>query len=222
MTKTYHVPWYNRFARSLILPIFRLLFQTLGKVEAEGYENIPLGKPYVLVFNHVSLYDAPLVVSHWPENLEVLGAVDVWSRPGVDILAKAYGGIPIHRGEVDRTAMNQMLNVLENGIPLMVAPEGGRSHKPGLRIGKPGIAFVNEKMSIPFVPVGVEGTTDDYLSNLIHFRHPHARINIGQAFFIPVEIGADLPRSQRYQAQVDYVMRKIGDLLPAEYRGVYA
>jgi 1-acyl-sn-glycerol-3-phosphate acyltransferase len=222
MSETYHVPWYNRFARILILPLFRLIFRTLSHVEDRGFENIPAGQPYLLVFNHVSLYDAPLVASHWPENLEILGASDVWNRPGVSILAKAYGGIPIHRGEVDRTAMNKMLAVLENGIPLMVAPEGGRSHKPGLRIGKPGIAFVYEKMKIPFVPVGVVGTTDDYLSNIIHLRHPHAGINIGKSFYLPEDLGQELHRSQKYQIQVDYVMRKIAELLPPEYRGVYA
>jgi 1-acyl-sn-glycerol-3-phosphate acyltransferase len=222
MNSEYHLPWYNKLARKIIIPIFRLLFNTLSHVEVSGLENIPVGQPYLMVFNHVSLYEAPILVSHWPESLEVLGAKDVWERPGQNLLANAYGGIPIYRGEVDRTAMYKMLAVLQSGRPLLIAPEGTRSHKPGMQAGKPGIAFVYEKLHVPFVPVGMIGTTEDFLPNLLHFRKPTVKMVIGPAFMLPTDLGAELKRSEAYQVQVDYVMRKIAALLPEEYRGMYA
>ena len=145
MKDTYHIPWYNKLARNIILPAFRLIFNGLSKLTVEGMENFPKEGPYLIIFNHVSLYDAPVVVSHLPEIPEVLGASDIWNRPGQDFLARAYGGIPIHRGEVDRNAMYKMLAAIKAGHPLMIAPEGGRSQKPGMRRGKPGIIFLLEK-----------------------------------------------------------------------------
>ncbi len=221
MTSPYKVPLINRILRVLILKTLRLIFDLFSRVERVGIEKIPVGKSYLLVFNHVSLFEAPILLSYWPEKPEVLGAVDVWNRPGQDLLAKAYGGIPIHRGEVDRTAMKKMLQALEAGRAIAVAPEGGRSHTPGMRQGKPGIAFLLEKYRIPIIPVGIVGTTEDLLSNLLKLKMPKVTLNIGDPFFLPIGLGDDLSRSEAYQVRVDYVMHKIADLLPEEYRGYY-
>ena len=69
--------------------------------------------------------------------------------------------------------------------------------------------------------MGIVGTTEDLLSNLIRFKKPRIELNIGDPFFLPDGLGDDLPRSKAYQLRVDYVMRKIADLLPEEYRGYY-
>lgn len=222
MTEPHRIHWYNSLARKIIIPVFRMIFSKLGEVTITGQENIPIGTPYLMVFNHVSIMEAPILVSFWPETLEVLGAKDVWDRPGQNFLARAYGGIPINRGEVDRTAMYRMLQVIQSGKPLMVAPEGTRSHQPGMQRGKPGIAFVVEKLNVPIVPVGIVGTTEDYLSNLLGMKHPEISLSIGEPFQLPSELGESLKRSEAYQIQVDYVMVKIAVLLPEEYRGVYS
>ncbi len=221
MTSPYKVPLINRILRVIILKTLRLIFDLLSRVERVGIDKIPVGKPYLLVFNHVSLFDPPVLLSYWPEKPEVLGAVDVWNRPGQDLLAKAYGGIPIHRGEVDRTAMNKMLQALESGRAIAVAPEGGRSHSPGMRRGKPGIAFLLEKHQIPIIPVGIVGTTEDFLANLLKLKKPKVLLNIGDPFFLPAGIGVELSRSDAYQLRVDYVMHRIAELLPEQYRGYY-
>jgi 1-acyl-sn-glycerol-3-phosphate acyltransferase len=222
MMSTYKVPLLNRILRVILLTIIRLLLNAFSRVVVTGLDKVPLGTSYIMVFNHVSLYEAPILLSHWPEKPEVLGAVDVWNRPGQDLLAKAYGGIPIHRGVVDRTAMKRMVQALEAGKALMVAPEGGRSHSPGLRRGKPGIAFLLEKFSIPIIPVALVGATEDFFGNMIRLKRPSVQMTIGDPFLVPREIGTGMGRSEGYQAQVDYVMQKLTSLLPVEYRGYYS
>ena len=121
----YKIPFYNHVARRIIRPVFKALFNILSRVERIGFENIP-DDPYILIFNHVSLFEAPLIVAYWPTFPEVLGASDVWNCPGQDILAKAYGGIPIDRGEIDRTALHRTVDAVLSGKSLAIAPEGGR------------------------------------------------------------------------------------------------
>jgi 1-acyl-sn-glycerol-3-phosphate acyltransferase len=53
-----------------------------------------------------------------------------------------WGGIQVHRGEYDRALFDKVLAALRSGYPMLIAPEGGRSHKPGLRQAKPGIAYI--------------------------------------------------------------------------------
>lgn len=212
----------NMAFRKVATPAFRLLFHSLAKVEIQGRENIPASGPYLVVFNHVSLYDPPFVVAFWSTPPEVLGAVDIWSRKGQATLARWYGGIPIQREEVDRKAMYAMLSALQNGRPLALSPEGGRSHQPGMRRGKAGIIFLVDKINPPVVPVGVVGTTDDFLKKALRFERPLIKMTIGKSFFVPTfEENGRTPGELRQQ-KVDYIMLRIAELLPEEYRGVYS
>jgi 1-acyl-sn-glycerol-3-phosphate acyltransferase len=47
---------------------------------------------------------------------------------GQNILAMLYGGIPVRRGEYDRQPLEKLLHVLRSGLPVLMAPEGRRSH----------------------------------------------------------------------------------------------
>ncbi len=176
----------------------------------------------MVVFNHVSLYDPPVVVAFWPSKLEVLGAIEVWSRKGQGILARLWGGIPIQRSELHREAIDQTLSVLRSDYSLLLSPEGGRSHVPGLRKAKTGIVYIAETSHVPIIPVGLTGTTDDFLQKALQGQRPEIEMKIGQPFTIPQSLEDQelIPREIR-QRKADYIMARIADLLPATYRGYY-
>ncbi len=219
----YGVPFWRRWiTRPMVIGFFRGLFHLLCTVEITGREYVPLGKAYIVAINHVSTFEAPLVGAFWPEQAEATGAVEVWQRPGQNILARMYGGIPIHRGEVDRRMLTAVVSVLRSGRPLMIAPEGGRSHTPGLRQAKPGIAFILDEARVPVVPVGIVGTTDDLWKKASHFKRPHVEMRIGKPFLLPPLEGRGVDRHEARQRNADLVMAHIAGLLPPEYRGVYA
>ncbi|MCL4560454.1 MAG: 1-acyl-sn-glycerol-3-phosphate acyltransferase [Chloroflexi bacterium] len=221
MKRLYQIPLQNQLCRKLLTPIFRGLFHLLGKVEIEGAQNIPTRGAYVVVFNHVSIFDPPLIVAFWPTQPEILGAVDIWNRPGQSTLARLYGAIPIHRGEVDRTAMGRVLAALRIGRPLLVAPEGTRSHTPGMNPAKSGIVYVLERTGVPIVPVGVVGTTDDFFERAIHAEKPRLSMRIGESFFLPPVDETNLSPKEIRQRKADWIMCKMAALLPENYRGVY-
>lgn len=217
----YTVPLKNRMARRIIRPLFKLIFGIISKVEISGFENIP-ADPYIMVFNHVSLFEAPLIVAYWPTFPEILGASEVWNRPGQNLLARAYGGIPIDRGEVDRNAMHKMVDAVRSGRSLMIAPEGGRSHRPGMRKAKPGITYLFDKTGVQILPVALVGTTDDFLSNALHWKHPFASITVGKPFKLPDFDEKNKSNAEIRQEKVDHVMMKIAELLPENYHGYYS
>jgi len=177
--------------------------------------------PYIVAINHVSLYEAPFIGAFWPEQLEVMGAADIWSRPGQNILAKSWGGIPVHRGEYDRALFDKVLAALAAGYPLLIAPEGERSHKPGMRSAKPGIAYLVEQSGMPVIPVAIVGTTDDFWRKATKGRRPPLEMRIGKPVHLPPVDGKGQSRRESRQRNTDLVMRTIAGLLPEEYRGVY-
>ena len=221
--KKYQPAWWVRWlGRPFIRVILGLLFHILAQVKVTGKENVPLGKPYIVAINHVSLFDPPIAGVFWPEQLEAMGAVDVWSRPGQGILARMWGGIQVHRGEYDRAMFELVLTVLRSGYPLLIAPEGGRSHAPGLRTAKPGIAYLAEQSGLPIIPVGIVGTTDDFLNNALRGKRPLVEMHIGKPIQLPLIEKKGVERREARQRNADLVMGQIAGLIPENYRGVYA
>ena len=219
---TYTVPWWNRLGRFLIIPLFRLAFRLLYRPRVLGLENIPAAGPYMLVYNHVSIVDPPFVICCLRDLPEVLGAVDIWYKPWQNLLAWIYGAIPIHRGEVDRLAMEKCLAALRSGRPLLVAPEGGRSHVPGLRRAKSGVVYMIESTHVPIVPMGITGTTDAELKLALRGKRPDLVLRVGEPFILPDQILQGQSPKEARQAKADYIMGQLAALLPEAYHGVYA
>jgi 1-acyl-sn-glycerol-3-phosphate acyltransferase len=218
----YCLVWWRRWlARPLVRAVLRLLFYIIAPVKITGENNIPLHKPYIAVINHVSLFEAPFIGAFWPEQLEVIGASDIWDRPGQNILARLWGGIPVHRGDYDRAAVDGVISALRSGFPLLIAPEGGRSHAPGLRQAKPGIAYIAEQTGVPIIPVGIVGTTDDFWQKASKGKRPPLEMQIGKPIQLPPVQGKGNERRESRQRNADLVMCHIAGLLPEEYRGVY-
>ncbi|MBI4731421.1 MAG: 1-acyl-sn-glycerol-3-phosphate acyltransferase [Chloroflexi bacterium] len=221
--KPYRVAWWRRWiGRPLARLLLGALFHILAPIKITGKRNIPFGKPYIVAFNHVSLFDPPFVGVFWPEQLEAMGAAEVWSKPGQNILARLWGGIQVHRGDYDRALFDTVIGALRSGHALLIAPEGGRSHAPGMRPAKPGIAYIVEQAGVPVVPVGIVGTTDDFWKKASKGKRPFLEMRIGQPLQLPPVEGKGEARRLSRQANADLVMRAIAGLLPAEYRGVYA
>lgn len=217
-----NIPIHTRVFRPSIRLFFRILFRILGPTEIRGKENIPEGGGYLIACNHVSMYDPPFLISFWPKSPEAIAAAMIWSKPGQSTLVKLYGAIPVHRGQFDRVSLNAMVNILNKDLPLALAPEGGRSHVPGLRRALPGVAYILEITEKPVVPVGITGTTDDYFKEALRGKRPLIKMKIGKPVRLPAITGKGKYRREQRQSNADLLMSHIADLLPHEYRGVYA
>jgi len=224
MTAPYRVPLRNRLSRALLRPVFRGLFHLLARVKIEGVENVPYGKPYIAVINHISTFDPPFALAFWPEDIEALGASDIWERTGFgqNLLVRLFGATPVRRGEYDRRALERVAHVLKSGYPLLMSPEGGRTHSVAMRQAKPGLAFLVEMTNMPVVPVGITGTTDDFFKKAVRGLRPALTMSIGKPTNLPPVEGKGEARRESRQRNTDLVMAHIAGLLPEEYRGYYA
>jgi 1-acyl-sn-glycerol-3-phosphate acyltransferase len=202
--------------------IFRGIFHTLARVKIIGKESIPYDKPYVVAMNHVSIFDPPFAAAFWPEQLEIIGAADVFDKPGQGQLLRLYGVIPVHRGDYDRELIEKIVRILRSGLPLLIAPEGGRSHVTAMRRAKPGIAYIVERTKVPVLPVGLVGTTEDFWQRARRGERPALEMRIGKPITLPEIPSKGAGRHEARQSNADLVMRHIAGLLPEEYRGVYA
>ena len=222
MSDSYHVPFRFRISRPILKTVFRFIFRLLGRVKITGLEHIPYGTPYVVAINHVSIFDPPLAGAFWPEQLEIIGASDVFEKPGQGQILKLYGVIPVHRGEYDSALFYRVISVIKSGFPLLIAPEGGRSHVPAMRRAMPGIAYIIEQTGVPVLPAAIVGTTEDYWQRARRGEKPMLEIRIGRPITLPQITAKGTEKHEARQKNADLVMSYLAGLLPEEYRGVYA
>lgn len=195
-----------------------LLLSLFTRREIIGLENVP-DPPYILVTNHLSIFDLPLLLTVCPHTIRAFVA----SKHKNNLLYAPFmvmtGAIWVRRGEVDRKALHQALDVLKRREVLGVAPEGTRARGAyGLQPGKAGAAYLAARADVPIVPVGITGT-ESMSHDLPRLRRSRLRVVVGQPFRLP-ESGRI--RGQKLEEYTDLVMRRIAEMLPEEYRGVYA
>jgi 1-acyl-sn-glycerol-3-phosphate acyltransferase len=219
--QNYHLPLRTRIFRAVARPLFRGLFHLLSNVRITGKENVPKTGAYLIAINHVSLFEPPFALAFWPKAAEAAGAVDIWERTGQSTLVRWYGGIPVHRGEYDRNLIDTMFSALKSGRPLLIAPEGGRTHSLAMRRAPPGVAYLADLAGVPVVPAGIVGTSDDFLDSALHGQRRKIEMRIGAPFVLPPISGRGEERRRNRQKNADLIMQHIAALLPSEYHGYY-
>jgi 1-acyl-sn-glycerol-3-phosphate acyltransferase len=206
--------------RTIARPVFRMLFHILSRVEIEGLGNIPQNGSYLVACNHISIYEPPLVLAFWPTVLEVAAAIDVFDRPQQGTLVRLYGSLPVHRGEFDRHLIEAMVAMLKAGRAVLIFPEGGRTHSPGLRQAWTGTSYVAARAGVDVIPVGVAGT--EVLGEAIaEHRRARLRMRIGEAVHTPPIDLHSPDRKRALLGHTENVMRGIAGLLPETHRGIY-
>jgi 1-acyl-sn-glycerol-3-phosphate acyltransferase len=199
--------------------IVRVLFSLIVRQEYIGAENFPAEPPYILVSNHLAVFDAPALLILCPHSVRAFAASKHKRNPFYRALLVMMGAIWVERGEVDRKALRGALDVLKRGEVLGLAPEGTRARGTyALQKGKTGVAYIAARANVPIVPVALTGT-EQIKRDLPRLRRAHVRVVVGEPFHLP-ESGRI--RGQKLHEYTDLIMRRIAELLPEEYRGVYA
>jgi 1-acyl-sn-glycerol-3-phosphate acyltransferase len=178
---------YNHFGLKYRRRVLRFLIKTIGfgllaKIDqVDGIDNVPDQGPAILMINHIALID-PIVVLHvLRRNIIPLAKVEVYDYPLIGILPKLWGVIPVRREEIDRRAVHQVMEVLNAGEIVLVAPEGTRS--PQLRPARQGVAYLASRSHVPVIPVAITGTTGfPALPNSERWKQPGAHVTFGRPF----------------------------------------
>jgi 1-acyl-sn-glycerol-3-phosphate acyltransferase len=209
------VGWFYHFSGLLV----RMLFLLLTRRQVRGRENIPGEGPLLIVSNHISLVDIPLLGVSFGRKVIFMAKKELFRFRFLNYFMRILGSFPVHRGRLDREALRQSLQVLADGLALVVFPEGTRSNSARLRPAFSGSALVALRSGAPVLPVGIAGT-EKFKSVGGALRRPQVTVNIGCPFYLP-PINSR-PTKVELAKLTDSIMRRIAELLPPEYRGHYA
>lgn len=201
-----------RVAQAVIRVLAALLIK---KIEVEGLENVPREGPFLLVSNHLSYLDSPIMFIVLPRIAYFL-AGEKYQHHIFALLLRVGGAIFVQRGEVDREALRQALNALEDGHCLGMAAEGTRSKTGALIPGKTGPAYMATRANVPIVPLVLWGT-EKIVPGWKRLQRREVHVRFGKMLRLP----PGRARSAQLEAYTDEIMTTLASMLPEDYRGVY-
>ena len=161
----------------------RLLLWASGvKVKVEGLEKISRDGSYVFVSNHLSYMDTPVALANIPVQFRFLAKRGLFQIPFLGWHLGRAGHIQVPRGDA-RAAIKTMgvaaQVVREQGISLLIFPEGGRSRQGSLGEFKEGAAFIAVRAGVPLVPMCLKGTREVLPFGSGHIRSGTVTMRIG-------------------------------------------
>ncbi|MGF1676443.1 MAG: lysophospholipid acyltransferase family protein [Rivularia sp. (in: cyanobacteria)] len=147
---------YRAFKFSVVDPMLRVYFQ--GRVY--GAENVPLTKPLVIVSNHASNYDPPIVSNCVRRPVSYMAKEELFKIPILKQVIELYGAYPVSRGTSDRNAIRKALEYLEQGWAVGLFLQGTRTPDGRITDPKRGAALIAAKAKAPIIPVCLWGTQE--------------------------------------------------------------
>ena len=162
----------------------RLLKAVKATYEVSNPYNVKFtpGRPYIIMSNHRSHYDIPLIFMSLPGTIRMLTKKELFKVPlwGRGMKAGEFISIARHNLEEAIKDLDKARAKMESGVILWVAPEGTRSRTGKLGPFKKGGFMLAIQIGATIIPVGIKGsekilspdTWDFYIGQ-------HVDVNIG-------------------------------------------
>jgi 1-acyl-sn-glycerol-3-phosphate acyltransferase len=130
------------------------------RCEVHGIEKLDPKLSYVLVANHSSYVDTPVVLSSIPLQFRFFAKNGLFSIPFLGWHLRRAGHLPVVRDD-PRASIRAMAEgaklIRDHGVSLLLFPEGGRSENY-LQPFREGAAYIAIKAQLPVVPIGLINT----------------------------------------------------------------
>jgi len=209
------------FRERVLNVIVRLALRIACKLETHELEQIPDNGPGILLANHTTYIEGPMIyVLLSPRQATALAKRELWQNPITRFFMTTWHIIPINRGRVDSTAMRAALQALDDGRFLGVAAEGTRSKTGVLGQGHPGATFLATSKDVPVYPVAQWGLVN-LSRNLKRLRRTPVTVRVGTPFYVRKPGNEPITSGDR-RRMIDEMMYQLALLMPEELRGYYS
>lgn len=200
---------------TILKPIAVLLMRLYFRLEARGAEHVPRSGALLLVSNHSSVLDPPLVGGASPRPLCFLAKQELFDIPLFGRFIRAVNARPVRREGSDARALKAALRILEEGKALLVFPEGTRGPEGTLREAKPGAGMLAVLSGATVVPVFITGSGRALPRGAVVPRPGKAIVRFGPPLTFKTKAGGRESaegRKDAYRAATEEMMRAIAQL----------
>lgn len=218
----------NKFVKYVSQRVVNKYLKKYATISIHGSENLKgIKTPTIFICNHLSNSDG-LVLD------KALKEIDPTFVAGVKLSNNAITSIGVNiikttnitPNTVDKDGIKKIINLVKHGESILIFPEGTRSRVGSLIEAKKGILLIARMTGAPIIPIGLWGTEKllpinrDGNMGTENFNYANVHINIGKQFDFPKKVTKQ-DKKEYEDFATRYIMQKIAELLPENYRGVY-
>jgi 1-acyl-sn-glycerol-3-phosphate acyltransferase len=157
-------------------------------------ERLTRDRSFVIVTNHQSFYDIPVLFASLPMPVRFLAKRNLFRLPFLGWAMAAAGFVPVDRQDHShgREMLDTALRRLQGGRSLVVFPEQTRTRTGELSPFKSGAALFAIKSGLPLLPVGIAGTFGVHRRGAFHIRPAPVFVAVGE----PVDVARKAPKDR--------------------------
>ena len=189
--------------RSLLYLLVRgsanCFFRSLFNYKVIGREKLIEDGPAIIVANHQSFLDPPLVGSLYRNEVFFLARKTLFDAPVLKQVLPHCNVIPIDQTRPDPASIIQVLRTVKNGGRIVIFPEGSRCEDGQIHDAMPGIGLILSKLAhVPVQPVRIEGAYDCLPIHSSKLKFKPITLSVGDPIqFTPEELRAKGRDAQR-------------------------
>ena len=206
------IAWWT-FLQTCLLIYLKIFYRHFSR----DYRNIPDEGPVLLISNHQSFLDLPVIgVGIWHRHFQSM-ARETLFRGLLGWIIRTLNGFPVDQeSKGDIKAMRATVQKLSEGHLLLVFPEGSRTHDGAIGKFKKGIMLILRRAKPTVVPAALEGVYDIWPMGQ---KWPKWRGRTAAKYGEPID--AEFLLAMDPEEALEYLRRKVDDLrleLRAEIR----
>ncbi|WP_347243234.1 lysophospholipid acyltransferase family protein [Thermogutta sp.] len=145
-------PYWYEFSRVFV----RLWAALMFRIRYFGVANVPREGALLVVSNHQSHLDPPLIGAGIPRTMHYLARKSLFRFPGFAQLIRSYGAIPLDLNN-PLSGLKEALACLQTGEAVLIFPEGTRSPDGELHPFHKGFRMLAIRSRARILPTAIEG-----------------------------------------------------------------
>lgn len=135
---------------------FGSLFRSVFGMKITGRENLITEGPVLIVCNHQSFIDPPLIGNLYQHAIWYLARKTLFTG-FAGWLYPRWQAIPVDQDKPDMASLKTVIKLLKEGETVLIFPEGERTADGGLGEAAPGVGLVAAKAGVPIQPLRIRG-----------------------------------------------------------------
>jgi 1-acyl-sn-glycerol-3-phosphate acyltransferase len=191
--------------------LFRVLATALFRVHFLGQERIPRKGGLLIVANHASILDIPLLGCGIRRHISFMGRDNLFPIPLLNPLLQRLGWIPIRQNCFDRKGFRRAERLLREGQAVAIFPEGARTETGQLGEGKSGFATLVAKTGCLVLPAYIHGTFEALPAGARWVSFRPVTVVYGEPIDFAVQTSL-YPKKEMYRRMTARIMETIAEL----------
>jgi 1-acyl-sn-glycerol-3-phosphate acyltransferase len=189
--------------------LFGSAYRSLFGLKVVGRENLVRDGAVLIVSNHESFLDPPLIGTLFHDEMFYLARKSLMTTPLLKWIYLAWNSIPVDQDRPDMTSLKTIIKLLASGRRVLVFPEGERSLDGVIGVAQPGVGLIAVKSNAVIQPIRIEGAREALPRGSGRIRFSQITLHIGPPIRLSEEELTTAKGKHGYQHIADRLMNAI-------------